>query len=75
MAASFSYHVTVWIRGCRWKEHFSELLNKDIRQDVSYEESPRKITESDPRIDIPPPTRNEVETALKEIKEAMNQNR
>jgi hypothetical protein len=52
----------------RWKEHFSELLNKDIGQDVSYEESQRKITESDPRIDIRPPTRNEVETALKQIK-------
>jgi hypothetical protein len=25
-----------------WKEHFSELLNKDIEQDVSYEESPMK---------------------------------
>jgi hypothetical protein len=36
----------------RWKEHFSELLNKDIGQDVSYEESQRKVTESDPRIDI-----------------------
>jgi hypothetical protein len=36
----------------RWKEHFSELLNKDIGQDVSYKASPRKIIESDPRIDI-----------------------
>jgi hypothetical protein len=36
----------------RWKEHFSELLNKDIKQDVSYKESPQKITEPDPRIDI-----------------------
>lgn len=36
----------------RWKEYFLELLNKDIGQDVSYEKSPRKITESDPRIDI-----------------------
>jgi hypothetical protein len=36
----------------RWKEHFSELLIKDIGQDVSHEESLRKITESDSRIDI-----------------------
>jgi hypothetical protein len=46
----------------------SELLNKDIGQDVSYEESPRNIKEPDPRIDIQPPTRNEVETAVKQIK-------
>jgi hypothetical protein len=34
----------------RWKEHFSELINKDTGQDVSYEDSTRKIIESDPRI-------------------------
>jgi hypothetical protein len=66
------------LRWCIWFVnnkacYFTKIVAHDFQSCYpkytwQYEESPRKIIESDPRIDMQPPTRKEVETALKQIK-------
>jgi hypothetical protein len=49
----------------RWKEHFSEVLNRDNGLERKKQSYP---VDKDPNIDLHPPTRAEIKIALKQMK-------
>jgi hypothetical protein len=55
----------------RWREHFSEILNREQEQEPQRQEeeniSERNV-QPDPRINLDPPIRAEVRAAIKQMK-------